>query len=191
MSAFTNYLKLGYEHIVSFDALDHILFIVVLMAVFQLKNWVKIIWAVTWFTLGHSLTLTLSAFEFVEIDKGLIEFMIPATILFTSLLNLTKTGQNQKGVGKYWLAGIFGLIHGLGFSSYYEMLVLGEGKYWQALLPFNLGVELGQLVVVLVFLLLMVVYQYILNKKHRDWNLFISGAGFGLSLIMCLKNWPF
>lgn len=191
MSAFTNYLKLGYEHIVSYEALDHILFIVVLMAVFQLKYWVKIIYAVTWFTLGHSLTLTLSAFEFVEIDKGLIEFLIPATILLTALLNLTKAGQNQKGVGKYWLAGIFGLIHGLGFSSYYEMLVLGEGKYWQALLPFNLGIELGQLLVVLVMLVLMVIYQYILNKKHREWNLFISGAGFGLSLLMCLENWPF
>lgn len=191
MSAFSNYLKLGYEHIVSYQALDHILFIVVLMAVFQLKNWVRIIYAVTWFTLGHSLTLTFSAFEFVEIDKSLIEFLIPATILLTALLNLTKAGQNQKGVGKYWLAGIFGLIHGLGFSNYYEMLVLGEGKYWQALLPFNLGIELGQLLVVLVMLILMILYQYILNKKHREWNLFLSGAGFGLSLLMCLESWPF
>lgn len=149
------------------------------------------IWAVTWFTLGHSLTLTLSAFAFVKIDKELIEFLIPATILATALLNLSKGGQNQKGRSKYWLAGLFGLIHGLGFSNYYEMLVMGEGNYWQALLPFNLGVELGQLVVVLTMLVLMVIYQYILNKKHRDWNLFISGAGFGLSLFMCLESWPF
>jgi hypothetical protein len=191
MSAFSNYLRLGYEHIVSFDALDHIIFLIALMAVYQPKNWLSIIGAVSFFTLGHSLTLSLGALNLVQIDKSLIEFLIPATIVATALFNLTKAGQNPKSKGKYWIAGIFGLIHGLGFSNYYDMLVMGEGNYWEALLPFNLGVELGQLAVVAVLLISAIIYSFVLNKKQRDWNIFISGAAFGLSFIMCIETWPF
>jgi hypothetical protein len=191
MSAFSNYLTLGYEHIASLDATDHIVFIVALVATFQLKNWLKIIIAVTFFTLGHSISLTLGALNVIKIESGLIEFLIPATILFTALFNLSKAGQNQNGKGKNWLALLFGVIHGLGFSNYYSVLVVGNASYWEALLPFNLGVELGQLAVVAVLLLVLVVYEFILNKKHRDWNLFISGAAFGLALLMCIENWPF
>ena len=191
MSQFGNYLRLGYEHIISFAALDHILFIIALMAVFQSKNWLRIVYAVTFFTLGHSLTLSLGALQVVKVDKGLIEFLIPVTIVLTALFNLTKPGQNQKASSKYWIAGVFGLIHGLGFSNYYQMLVMGEVNYWEALIPFNLGVELAQLLVVLVVILVMSSFTFILNKKPRDWNLFVSGAAFGLSFVMCVENWPF
>lgn len=191
MTSFNNYLRLGYEHIVTLGALDHILFIIVLMAVYQPKNWLKIILAVTFFTLGHSLTLTLSALELIKFDHKLVEFLIPVTILLTALFNLTKAGQDQNSKAKYWIAGAFGLIHGLGFASYYGMLTLGENNYWAALLPFNLGIELGQILIVLVFLILMLIFQRIFNVKSQSWNLFFSGAGFGLSLLMILKNWPF
>jgi hypothetical protein len=191
MSPFSNYLTLGYEHIASLDATDHIVFIVALVATFQLKNWLKIIIAVTFFTLGHSISLTLGALNFIKVESALIEFLIPATILFTALFNLSKAGQNQGSKSKNWLALLFGVIHGLGFSNYYSVLVVGNASYWEALLPFNLGVELGQLAVVAVLLLVLVVYEFILNKKHRDWNLFISGAAFGLALLMCIENWPF
>ncbi len=191
MSAFSNYLRLGYEHILSLDALDHILFIVALMAIYQTKHWLKVVIAVSCFTLGHSLTLSLGAAEVVKVDKGLIEFLIPLTIVLTALYNLTKAGQNVNSNSKYWIAGIFGLIHGLGFSNYYGMLVMGEGNYWQALLPFNLGVELAQLLVVLVVLFIVGVYTLIFNRKIREWNLFVSGAAFGLAFIMCLDTWPF
>jgi hypothetical protein len=191
MHPFTNYLRLGYEHIISFAALDHILFLIALMAIYQTKNWLKVVIAVSFFTIGHSLTLSLGALEMVQIDQGLIEFLIPITIVITSLLNLSKFGQNQKSNFKYWIALFFGLIHGLGFSNYYDMLVMGEGNYWQALLPFNLGIEIAQLVVVAIMLTIMGIYSFILNKKIRDWNLFISGAAFGLALVMCIENWPF
>lgn len=191
MGGFNNYLRLGYEHILSLDALDHILFIIALMAVYQTKHWLKIIIAVSCFTIGHSLTLSLGAIDMVRIDKKLIEFLIPLTIVLTALFNLTKAGQNVNSKSKYWIAGVFGLIHGLGFSNYYGMLVMGDGNYWQALLPFNLGVELAQLLVVFVMLLIMGIYTLIFNRKIRDWNYFISGAAFGLALIMCLDTWPF
>ncbi|MDR9375140.1 MAG: HupE/UreJ family protein [Schleiferiaceae bacterium] len=191
MSNFSTYLQLGYEHIVSFDALDHILFIVALMAVYQLKHWLRMIIAISFFALGHSVSLALAAAGVVDFEVGLIEFLIPATIVFTALINLTKGGRDAQSRSKYWLAGIFGVIHGLGFSNYYGMLTMGESTYWQALLPFNLGVELGQLVVVLVFLVALLVYEFFLNKKLRDWSLFWSGVAFGLALVMCIENWPF
>jgi hypothetical protein len=191
MDAFTNYFYLGFEHIISLSALDHILFLVALMATYQLKNWLKVIIAVTFFTVGHSLSLTLGALNILQVESGLIEFLIPVTIVVTALFNLTRAGQNQNNRSKYWLALIFGVIHGLGFSNYYDMLVMGTQNYWEALLPFNLGVEAGQLAVVLVLLLILVVYEFILNKRLREWNLFISGAAFGLALIMCIETWPF
>jgi hypothetical protein len=191
MHRFSNYMRLGYEHIMSLEALDHILFVIVLMAVYQTKHWLKIVGAVTFFTIGHSMTLSLGALDVVSIDKGFIEFLIPITILLTALFNLTKRGQNANSKAKYWIAGVFGLIHGLGFSNYYDMLVMGEGDYWSALLPFNLGVELAQLLIVLITLILMGVYGFMLNRKTRDWNLFVSGAGFGLAFIMCIETWPF
>lgn len=191
MSSFNTYLRLGYEHIVNTAALDHIVFIIALTAVYQPKNWLRIIVAVTFFTLGHSLTLTLSAFDLVKFDKKLIEFLIPVTIALTALFNLTKAGQDQTSKSKYWIAVVFGLIHGLGFANYYGMLTLGETKYWSALLPFNLGVELGQLLIVFIILILMVIFQMILNAKNQSWNLFFSGGAFALAFFFCLQNWPF
>ncbi|MCR9154473.1 MAG: HupE/UreJ family protein [Bacteroidetes bacterium] len=191
MQTFSNYLRLGYEHIISFEALDHILFVVVLMAVYEVRNWLKVVTAVTFFTIGHSITLSLGALNAISVDKAFIEFLIPLTILLTAMFNITKRGQNQKNKSKAWIAGVFGLIHGLGFSNYYDMLVMGDTNYWQALLPFNLGIELAQLLLVLILLALMGVYNFLLNRKIRDWNFFISGAGFGLAFIMCLENWPF
>lgn len=191
MQTFSNYLRLGYEHIISIEALDHILFVVVLMAVYEVRNWLKVVTAVTFFTIGHSITLSLGALNAISVDKAFIEFLIPLTILLTALFNITKRGQNQKNKSKAWIAGVFGLIHGLGFSNYYDMLVMGDTNYWQALLPFNLGIELAQLLLVLILLALMGVYNFLLNRKIRDWNFFISGAGFGLAFIMCLENWPF
>lgn len=191
MSAFSNYLHLGYEHIVSFAALDHILFIIALMAVYQPKHSLRLLWAITAFTVGHSITLSLGALELLNIDQALIEFLIPLTIVITALHNLSKAGQNQNNRSKLWIAGLFGLIHGLGFSNYYGMLTMGELNYWQALLPFNLGVELGQLAVAAVFLLAAGIYHLLRPRKHRDWTLFISGVAFGLAAVMCIETWPF
>ena len=142
----------------------------------------------TFFTIGHSITLTLAALKLVHFDQSLIEFLIPVTILATALFNLTKAGQDQTSKTKYWIAGVFGLIHGLGFANYYGMLTMGESSYWSALLPFNLGVELGQLLIVFLFLILGIVCLQIFNMKHQSWNIFFSGAGFGLSLMMVIEN---
>lgn len=191
MRNFNNYLALGYEHIIDFGALDHILFLVALVSVYQVKNWLRFLLAVTFFAIGHSATLALGTFKIVEIDNALIEFLIPLTIVIVALYNIAQGSPKPRGWGRYWLAGIFGLIHGMGFSNSYQMLVMGDQSVWQAMLPFNLGIELGLLLVALVLIIALFIYQIILNKKGRDWNLFFSGVAFGLALIMCFEQWPF
>jgi hypothetical protein len=191
MNNFGHYLQLGYEHIASINALDHILFILVLIATFRTRDWLKMLIAISFFTLGHTLTLTLGAFELIKVNRDLIEFLIPLSIVVTALFNLTKSGQNARNKSKYWLALVFGLLHGFGFSNAYEMLVLGEGNYWQAILPFNLGIELGQVLVWFLSFCLMLIITQIFQAKQRDWNLFVSGIGFGLATYMCLENWIF
>lgn len=188
MSSFNSYLQLGFEHILNIEALDHLIFIIVLLAAHRPRQWLKMLIAVSLFGIGHSLSLTLASFDMVPVDSELIEFLIPLTILFTAILNLSKYGPNPESKGKYWISILFGIIHGLGFSNYYEMLVMGENKYWSALLPFNLGIELGQILIFAIFLVIMFFGQVLMNVKTRDWNIFFSGLGFGLALIMLIKN---
>ena len=190
MSSFNSYLQLGFEHILNIEALDHVIFIIVLLAAHRPRQWLKMLIAVSLFGIGHSLSLTMASFDMVSIDSELIEFLIPLTILFTAILNLSKFGPNPESKGKYWISILFGIIHGLGFSNYYEMLVMGENKYWSALLPFPLGIELGQILIFAIFLIVMFFGQVLMNIKNRDWNIFFSGLGFGLALVMMIKNLP-
>ncbi len=191
MNTFETYLRLGYEHIIDLKGLDHIVFIIALTAVYQPKHWLKMLVAVTFFTIGHSITLTIAAFDLFEVKKRWVEFLIPLTIIITALYNLASAGQNQAAKTKNWIALIFGLIHGLGFGSYYNMLTLGEINYWKALLPFNLGVELGQIVVVGIILVILFIFQIIINVRQQLWIYFVSGGAFSLALVMCIENWPF
>lgn len=189
--AFGDFIRLGFEHIANFGAIDHLLFLVALCTVYRARDWGALLLVVTFFTLGHSITLSLAAFEVVQPGNDWIEFLIPITILLTASFNLSKGGLNPKDKRKYVLAGFFGLIHGLGFSGYYSMLTSGSGGYWTALFPFNLGIELGQLAIVIGVFLLGLVAEHVLRIKERDWNLFLSGGVFALALEMAWERIPF
>lgn len=191
MGSFNDYLRLGYQHIVDLNGVDHIIFLVALVATYQPKHWWRLILAATFFTIGHSLSLTVAAFDLVDFNKNIVEFLIPVTIVFTSIYNLSRGGKNPLSKARYWIALLFGLIHGLGFASFYSILTIGNINYWDALLPFNLGVELGLLLIVAAMLVLMIIFLIIVNVKQQFWNLFVSGASFGLGFLMCLKTWPF
>lgn len=185
---FEIYLHLGFEHINDIKAYDHILFIVALCAVFSLSEWRKILILVTAFTIGHSVTLALSALNIVSISSDLVETLIPITIIFTALFNVirTKEQNKQKLLFNYFLALFFGLIHGLGFSNYFRAL-LGEAEsIVQPLLAFNIGVELGQLIIVLVILVVNYVVLNVFKAQQREWNLFISGAAAGIATMLLI-----
>lgn len=200
METFRIYLQLGFEHIADLKGYDHILFIVALCAVYPLKSWKKVALLATAFTLGHSLTLALAVLDVIRIPAAIVEFLIPLTIFLTALYNAASPeNQEQSGLwtrragAHYALAATFGLIHGMGFSNFLRaMLLPGEENElgWQ-LLAFNLGVELGQLLIVLVALLVAFAIIQGLKVQQRSWTLFISGAAAGLALVMALERIPF
>jgi hypothetical protein len=189
MTSFELYFKIGLQHILDLQGFDHILFILALCAVYVARDWVKILLLVTAFTLGHSLTLALATFEVVQIRSEVIEFLIPVTIAFTALVTLIKPKPNSgKGIQlNYLLALFFGLIHGLGFSNYLRSLLGKEASIWQPLLAFNVGLEVGQIVIVAAFLLITsLVHLAGINRK--EWTLMVSAFILGVACMLMLQT---
>lgn len=189
MTSFELYFKLGLQHILDLQGFDHILFIISLCAVFVARDWVKILLLVTAFTIGHSLTLALATFEVVQIRSEIIEFLIPVTIAFTALLTLIKPKPNSgKGIQlNYLLALFFGLIHGLGFSNYLRSLLGKEASIWQPLLAFNVGLEVGQIVIVAAFLLITSLV-HLAGTNRKEWTLILSAFILGVACMMLLET---
>ena len=185
---FSTYLQLGFDHILDPNAYDHILFVVVLCAVYRISEWRKILILVTAFTIGHSITLALSALDLVVFPSNIIEFLIPLTIILTAIFNVTGVHSNPRRINfNYFLALFFGWIHGLGFSNFFKSLLGKEESIIGPLFAFNIGVELGQLIIVAVTILLSYLVINVAKAKQREWNLFVSGAAFGVALILLME----
>ncbi|OHX65918.1 HupE/UreJ family protein [Flammeovirga pacifica] len=194
MSDFWLYLQLGIEHITDIQGHDHILFILALIATFSTKELKYIVWLVTGFTLGHSITLALSTLDLIPFDPALIETLIPITILIVCISNLFNT-KDQKNQPHYlhrnipfkryfFEATIFGLIHGMGFSNYLKTLLGSQESIWEPLLAFNIGLELGQLAIVALVMLVNAIVMGFTACTQRDWNIFITGGAFISALII-------
>jgi len=198
MNSFQAYLTLGFDHITDWNGYDHILFIVVLCAVYQVTEWKRILVLITAFTLGHSITLALATLQVVTYSSKLIEFLIPITIFITAVgnlfykipkSNLVKPSRPQ--YLRYIFAVLFGLIHGLGFSNFLRSLLGREESLLQPLLAFNIGLELGQLIIVGAFVIVAFLADRLFNVNRRDWNLVLSGAVAGIALTLIQKTWIF
>lgn len=187
MSQFEMYLRLGFQHIVDVHGYDHIVFVLVLCAAYQLNQIKKVLVLVTAFTVGHSLTLALSTLNIVNISSDIIEFLIPATILITAISNvLFLRSGNHRFV--YVITLFFGLIHGLGFSNYLKELLGKESNIVKPLLAFNIGLELGQILILGIYFLILFVSTNFFKVKHEFWKIYVSGAGFGIALILLIEN---
>lgn len=186
VDTFSVYFQLGLRHIADFDAYDHMLFLLALVCVYRLFDAVKVLILVTAFTLGHSLTLFLATTEVLIVNADWIEFLIPVTILITSISNIVRGKDAARGnmIWPYILAAFFGLIHGMGFSNYLRMLLSDQGELFIPLAAFNIGIEVGQVAIVIGIFLLYELTFRALRFKHRDWILVISGATAGISLIL-------
>ena len=189
MNDFVLYFKMGLKHVLDFSAYDHILFLIVLAVVFNFKQWRKVMWLVTLFTIGHSITLALSAYEVLKIRMDLIEFLIPLTIIITAIINILIAKKSPTGKENINLvfALIFGLIHGLGFSNYFKLLIGSSNGKFFPLLEFAMGVELAQIAIVLVILSVGFVVQTIFRFSKRDWILMVSSIVIG-AVISMLKG---
>jgi hypothetical protein len=193
MTTFGLYLSLGFEHISDLAGYDHILFLTALCAVYGLTHWKRVLILVTAFTLGHTLTLALATLDVIRIPTKLVEFLIPVTIAVTGIWNVSQGGDRVGKTShrfKYATALFFGLIHGMGFSNYLRGLLGYEESLVLPLFSFNLGLEMGQVMIVMIVLLLSFLLVDCLRMKRREWNLLLSGAAIGVSLILCIERWP-
>lgn len=192
MSNFKVYFDLGFEHILDVKGYDHILFILALAAVYLIRDWKKVIILVTAFTIGHSITLALSTLNYVVIEPELIEFLIPVTIFITAFANLFKKERHLKQTGSmqlnYIFALVFGLIHGLGFSNYLKSLLGKNSSIVSELLAFNIGLEVGQIIIVICFLILSFIFIDLFGLKRRDWVLIVSSAIAGIAVTLMLET---
>ena len=188
---FKLYLELGIEHIADLQGYDHILFVAMLCAVYTFKEWKQVLILVTAFTIGHSLTLALATLSIVKVSTAWVEFLIPVTIFITAVGNIVTGKQGSaSAMVKYVLALFFGLVHGLGFSNYLRNLLGARDSIIVPLLAFNIGVELGQILIVLCILMLTALMIHVFRVKHRDWILVLAGAGAGIALTLMLERWP-
>ena len=194
LSEFLVFLRLGFEHIADIRGYDHILFIVALCAGYEPRHWKRLLVLVTAFTVGHSITLALATLRIITINDALVEFLIPLTIFITGVLNIVFSSPEEGGLVegrrvrglKYFLALGFGLIHGMGFSNFLRALLGGEEGIALPLFSFNVGLELGQICIVLAVLTLTFFVVRLARMRRHDWILVFSGATacFALTLMV-------
>lgn len=192
MNDFGLYFKLGYEHIADLKGIDHILFIVALCIRYQFADWKKLLVLVTAFTIGHSITLALSVFDLINYSMSWIEFLIPVTIVITAFSNVfvKKFSFKAKFPLIYFFALFFGLIHGLGFSNYLKSLMGKDESIVMQLLAFNLGLEAGQLLIVLGILFITLIFVTLFKVNRREYMLYVSAVAFALALEMAVERFP-
>jgi hypothetical protein len=190
MENFTLYFKMGLNHVLDFSAYDHILFLIVLAIVFNHNQWKKVLWLVTLFTIGHSTTLALSAFEIIKIKAAVIEFLIPLTLFITGFVNIITIRKKVKKNANINLlfALFFGLIHGLGFSNYFKMMVGREEDKLFPLVEFALGIEAAQIIIVLGVLSIGALILSIKKIKREYWILINSSIVILISIKMMFER---
>ncbi|MCW5518981.1 HupE/UreJ family protein [Aureitalea sp. L0-47] len=192
MSDFWLYVKLGLEHVLDLGGYDHILFLVALCAAYNFSAWRKLLILVTLFTVGHTLSLLLAHYNIVSVSGAYVEFLIPITILVTAVYNIINARRSRPSdlsVMLFIVTLFFGLIHGFGFARYYGMIKADDSV--APLLEFALGVEIAQIIIVMITLLITFIVQRMLRFSSRDWLLIISSIVIGMTIPMLVDTWPF
>ena len=189
MAQFNIFLEQGFYHILDLQGYDHILFLFAICAIYSIRDWKQILWIITSFTIAHSITLALSTLNLIVMDAGLIEFMIAFTIFFTCIENLFFTRLHRFRMA---FSFVFGLIHGMGFSRLLKELFMGmEFNVLNTLLPFNLGLELGQLIIISVIIAIIYLLQRFGRLKTVLINYLISIPVAIQALVWMFQRWPF
>ncbi|MBS1744203.1 MAG: HupE/UreJ family protein [Bacteroidetes bacterium] len=192
MNDFYFYFKLGWEHIISWDATDHLLFILALSAIYLVQNSKQLLILITAFTVGHSLTLALSVYELVQVSSKWVEFLIPVTIMATGLFNLLQKNREPSSLQlNYLLALLFGLIHGLGFANNIRFMLASAQKIAIPLFGFNVGLEAGQILVVCVILLTSFLFVNRLKVQRKWWVTSVSVFAIIMASYMAFTRLPF
>ncbi|RYC50708.1 HupE/UreJ family protein [Flagellimonas olearia] len=193
MQEFLFYIKLGLNHVLDFGAYDHILFLSALAVPFTFKSWKRVLILATIFTVAHCTSLALSVYEAVTVDVGLIEFLIPVTILLTALFNFAYVFKEALDVGLFLhvlATAFFGLIHGFGFSNYFKMLMAEEEDKITPLLGFATGIELSQVTIILAILTLAFVVLDVLKVKRPVFIAVTSILVIAITIPLLIATFP-
>jgi len=193
MYDFWFYCKLGVNHVLDWGAYDHVLFLTALTVPFTFKHWKRVIVLATLFTIAHCLSLLLSAYSIVKADVELIEFLIPLTILLTAFFNIIQASLGQsknKGYLLEFSTTFFGIIHGFGFSNYFNMLMSEEDEIIGPLLGFACGIEISQIIIIFTILILAFIFQNKLGIKRVVFTVLFSLAIVLLTIPMLIDSWP-
>jgi hypothetical protein len=184
-------VQYGINHVLDINAYDHVLFLIVLTVPYVFKDWKRVLLLVSMFTLGHTLSLVLAAYNVVSVNATVVEFLIPITILVVALFNVFTSGKGaqKEKVGVLFLSTLFfGLVHGLGFAREFQMFLGESDNKLVLLLEFALGIELAQVIIVFIVLFLGYVVQSIFRFSKRDWIMVISAIVVGLVIPMILNS---
>ena len=188
---FFTYVRRGVDHVLDVNGYDHLLFLMVLAVPYVFKDWKRVLLLVTLFTLGHTLSLILATYDVVSVNSKLVEFLIPVTILITAVYNVFTAGKKDKGkkIGLLFFATLFfGLIHGLGFARYLNMIADQSVSKLKLLVAFALGIEIAQVIIVFVVLFLGYLFQTIFRFSRRDWVMVLSAVVVGLVIPMIIQS---
>lgn len=187
MNDFVFYFRMGWDHIISLDATDHILFIAALSLVYTMDDWKKVLVLVTAFTIGHALTLVLSVLDLLRFRDAWVEFLIPCTIMVTAAFNLLMRDFSPRSLRvNYFLALVFGLIHGMGYANAIRFSLARTQQLGWSLFSFNLGLEIGQIFVVLLLLLLTWLFTRTTVISRKQWVMGLSALILVLSFQLAL-----
>lgn len=184
-------VEYGINHVLNINAYDHVLFLIALTVPYMFKDWKRVLILVSVFTLGHTLSLVLAAYDIVRIDGQIIEFLIPVTILIVALFNLFTAGKGaqKEKIGVLFFSTLFfGLIHGLGFAREFHMLAGKTDNKFVLLIEFALGIEISQVIIVFTVLFLGFLAQTLFRFSKRDWIMVISAIVVGLVIPMILNS---
>jgi hypothetical protein len=184
-------VEYGINHVLNINAYDHVLFLIALTVPYMFKDWKRVLILVSVFTLGHTLSLVLAAYDIVRIDGQIIEFLIPVTILIVALFNVFTAGKGaqKEKIGVLFFSTLFfGLIHGLGFAREFHMLAGKTENKFFLLIEFALGIEISQVIIVFTVLFLGFLAQTLFRLSKRDWIMVISAIVVGLVIPMILKS---
>ena len=192
MSDFWLLVELGFSHVWDWRGYDHLLFLAALCLPFSARQWKPLLWLITCFTIGHSLSLVLASFEVLKVSSTWIEFLIPVSIAATAVYNIIYAQHVWVRSNRLvmWVTLFFGLVHGFGFAGYFELIRDVEQPLWSSLLFFALGIEGAQIVLGALMLLLSFVVLSVLGRNRRDWVLMVSSVIIGILLPKIIERWP-